>query len=160
VKTAIEKLRSLRITTQMTVLVVAALACAYVILGFAIFTLYPRPETEAPPRVPPQLEFIARLLVATADAGHRAEIVRMAREQIPELEIGALPPGIRHIFRAPHPDYSTSNIHDPFKALALTLEGTERRLLAVQLGDGTAIMAPFVPPRRPSGQDHRVPAHW
>jgi signal transduction histidine kinase len=151
VKTAIEKLRSLRITTQMTVLVVAALACAYVILGFAIFTLYPRPETEAPPRVPPQLEFIARLLVATADAGHRAEIVRMAREQIPELEIGALPPGIRHIFRAPHPDHSTSNIHDPFKALELALEGTERRLLAVQLGDGTAIMAPFVPPRRPSG---------
>ena len=104
-KTVIEKMRSLRITTQMTVLVVAALAVAHMVIGLAIFSLYPRPDMEPSSRAaPPQLEFVARLLAATSDVQQRAEIVRTTRELIPELEIGALPTGTQRPIPGPRPD--------------------------------------------------------
>jgi signal transduction histidine kinase len=154
VKTVIEKMRSLRITTQMTVLVVAALAVAHMVIGLAIFSLYPRPMEPSSRAAPPQLEFVARLLAAISDVQQRAEIVRATRELIPELEIGALPLGTQRPMPGPRPDRSDPRLESPFKAFELMPDGPERhRLLAVSLGDGTALTVPFTPPPRPPGPD-------
>jgi signal transduction histidine kinase len=140
-----ERLRSLRITTQIAILVAAALALAHVLIGAAVFALYPPPDpTSSPGAAIFRLRFVAELLDA-AGPGQRAEIVRVAQREIPGFAIGELPQRARIAPPGPHPH--EHRLGEGFRVFDVPPDGPARRpRIAIKLGDGSAVMAPLGPP--------------
>jgi signal transduction histidine kinase len=145
---AFEKLRSVRITTQIAVLVVTALVIAHLVIGIAVFTLYPRPNHMSwPGEAMVKLGFIAELLDAASSPDQRAEILRVGRAEIPQLELGELPQNARQAMRGPLAEDIRSQLGDRFEVFEVALDGSERPpQIAIQFSDGSALMAPLSPP--------------
>jgi CheY-like chemotaxis protein len=142
-----EKLRSLRITTQIAILVAAALAIAYVLIGAAIFALYPRPDFSfSSDAVIFRLAFVAKLLDAASSPDQRAEVMKIAHGEIPELAVGELPPRAMRTLRGPYQDVRL-RLSERFRVFDVPPDGpASPPRIAVQLPDGSAVMAPLGPP--------------
>jgi signal transduction histidine kinase len=143
-----DRLRSLPITTQVAILVAAALAIAHVVIGAAVFALYPRPDPNSFPGTAIfRLCFVAKLLDAASSPDQRAETLRVAQREIPGLAVGRLPQRARNALHGPHPEDVRPCLGEGFEVFDLPPGGPARGLqIAVQLRDGSAIIAPLGPP--------------
>jgi signal transduction histidine kinase len=146
---AFEKLRSQTITTQIAVLVVTALVIAHVVIGIAVFALYPRPNPMSSPGAAMiRLGFVAKLLDAASSPDQRAEIMRIGRAEIPELEVGELPQSARHAMHGPQAEDIRSQLGGRLGVFEVVPDGPGRLpRIAIRFPDGSALMAPLAPPR-------------
>lgn len=141
----VERLRSLRITTQIAILVAATLALTHVLIATAVFVLYPPPDPMLSPEVAIfRVGLIAKLLDAAASPDQRADLARIAQREIPGLVIGELPPQARigPLGLDLHGDRSRR------EGVMLCDVPGSRPLVAIKLRDGGAIMTPLPPPPR------------
>jgi signal transduction histidine kinase len=146
-----ERLRSLPVTTQVATLVAAALAIAHVVIGAAVFALYPRHDLMGPPPGAAifRLCFVAKLLDIAASPDQRAEILRIAHGEIPDLWIGELPRIVRKPLHGPAREDARSCLGEGLGVFDAPPDGpASRPRIAIQLHDGSAITAPFGPPPR------------
>jgi signal transduction histidine kinase len=148
-----ERLRSLPITTQIAMLVAAALVIAHVLIAVAVFRLYsPLDPMSSPGMILFRLDNLARRLDAASSPDQRAAIMRTAHEEIAGLEVGDLPKHARNVLLGPGPDDVQSHLGDRFKAFDIPPdEPAGRPRIAIQLSDGSVVMAPFGPPPPFSG---------
>jgi signal transduction histidine kinase len=149
-----ERLRSLPIATQVAALVAAALAIAHVMIGATVFVLYPRHDAMSPPPGAAifRLCFVARLLDDASSPDHRAEVLRIAQREIPGLGAGELPRLVRTPLHGPFQEDARSCLADGLRVFDAPPDGpASRPRIAVQLHDGSAIMAPLGPPPGFSG---------
>jgi signal transduction histidine kinase len=148
VNSAFDKLRSQRITTQIAALVVTALVIAHVVIGIAVFALYPRPAPMSSPGAAMiRLGFVAKLIDAASNPDQRADIMRIGRAEIPELEVGELPQSARPAMHGPQAKDIGSQLGDRFGVFEIAPDRPGRPLrIAVQFPDGSALMAPLWPP--------------
>lgn len=144
----IERLRSLRITTQIAILVATALAIAHVLIGTAVFALYPFPDPASLPELTIyRLAFVAKLLAAARDSDQRAGIMTIARKEIPDIAVGELPPRATRALHGPHLKEARSRLGEGFLIFEVPPEGPAGRLqFAIQLPDGSAVMVRQNPP--------------
>jgi signal transduction histidine kinase len=142
-----QKLRSLRITTQLAVLVVAAILIPLFVIGTAVFVLHPPPNpTSWPGAALVRLDFVAKLLDAASSPAQRAEILRLARTEMPELEVVELPQGTTRVMRVPWAGDARARLGNRFAHLEVAPAGPDRPARAViRLSDGHALMTPLVP---------------
>jgi signal transduction histidine kinase len=145
---AFEKLRSQRITTQIAVLVVTALVIAHVVIGIAVFALYLRPDPMSwPGAAMVRLGIVARLLDAALSPDQRAEILRIGRAEIPELEFGELPQNARQAMRGSQAEDIRSRLGGRFGVFEVVPDRPDRPpRIAIRFPDGSGLMAPLAPP--------------
>jgi hypothetical protein len=144
----VDRLRSLSIATQIAMLVAAALVIAHVLIGAVVFALYLRPDPMSFPEAAIfRLCFVAKLLDAASSPDLRVEILGIAHKEIPDLVVGEPPQSVRSALLLPYPEDVQSCVGDGFKVFDIApdeLGGRPR--FAIQLPDGSAVMAPFGPP--------------
>lgn len=143
-----ERLRSLPIATQVAILVAAALAIAHVLIGAAVFALYPRPDLMGHPGAAIfRLCFVAKLLDAAPSPDQRTEILKIAHGEISDLVVGELPQRVRSALHGPHPEDLRLCLGEGFRVFDVPPDWpASRPRIAVRLRDGSALMAPFGPP--------------
>lgn len=138
-----------RITTQIVLLVVTSLFIAHVVITAALFALFPRPNhLLGPGATTARLSLLAVLLDA-ASGDQRATIMHVAQAQIPELELGDLPPGARSMTHGPVADDIRSQFGARVGIFELPPGATVRPpRIAIRLVDGSALIAPMPSPPR------------
>jgi signal transduction histidine kinase len=144
-----ERLRSLPITTQVAMLVAAALAIAHVLIGAAVLVLYPRLDPMYPPPGVAifRLCFVAKLLDTASSPDQRAEVLRIAHGEIPDLGVGELPRLVRRPLHGPHQQDVQSCLGEGLGVFDAPPDGpASRRRIAIRLHDGSALTAPLGPP--------------
>lgn len=143
-----ERLWPQRITTQIAVLVVTSLFIAHVVITAAVFALYPRHNPMSGPWADmTRLGFVAKLLDGASSPDQRAEILRVARAEMPELELGELPQDAGRPMHGPQAEDIRSQLGDRFAVFEVGPVGPGRPpRIAVRLPGGQALMTPLAPP--------------